>query len=85
MDLSQHPTRLFVNDTLFTEGSGGNVLGDPVNAVAWIPNHLQSQGVMLTAGKFITTGTVCTIYPANSGDQIKADFGELGSVSLSFE
>ena len=85
LDLSQYPTQLFVNDALFSEGSSSNVLGSPLNALAWITNHLQSQGIKLTAGKFITTGVVCDIYPARKGDQIRADFGELGSTSLSFE
>ncbi|NKB77518.1 MAG: hypothetical protein GKR96_10870 [Gammaproteobacteria bacterium] len=85
LDLSTCRTQLFVNDKLAANGSGENVLGNPLNAVSWITNHLQSRGIELKAGNFITTGTTCDVYLASAGDQIKADFGELGSVSTSFE
>jgi 2-keto-4-pentenoate hydratase len=83
--LSQHPVNLMVNGKSFSRGSGQNVLGDPMNVVAWLANHLLSRELTLNAGDLVTTGTACDIYEAVAGDSIRADFGQLGSVSMSFE
>ena len=82
--LAQHPVVLCVNGAPFSHGSGKNVLGSPLNAMAWLANHLQSQGKSLKSGDLITTGTACEIYNAKKNDHITADFGKLGSVSARF-
>lgn len=84
IDFSTHEIELSVNGSTWSKGSGGNVLGSPLNVMAWLANHLQSRGTGLKAGEFITTGTACDIYNAQPGDRVTADFGELGSVSMSF-
>ena len=84
-DLANHAVRLMVNGECFDEGSSQNVLGNPLNGVAWLANHLHRRGLELTAGQFVTTGTACHVYPAQAGDNIVADFGELGEVSMCFE
>lgn len=82
--LAEHPVSLLVNGTCVDTGKGANVLGSPLNAMAWLGNHLQSRGQRLQAGDIVTTGTACNVYPAKAGDEISVDFGELGSVSMSF-
>jgi len=84
IDLSQHAVRLRVNGENWSEGKGENVLGGPLNALAWLANHLQNNGSRLQSGDIVTTGTVCEVYHARSGDKIEADFGLFGSVSLKF-
>jgi 2-keto-4-pentenoate hydratase len=84
MKLSRHPVKLLVNGKIISEGSGENVLGNPLNAMAWLANHLQSRGLSLKSGDIVTTGTACDVYNAEVGDDITADFGALGTVSLSF-
>lgn len=84
VDLADHAVTLFVNDEATSTGSGSNVLGGPLNAVAWLANHLISRDRTLVAGDIITTGAACDVYPAVAGDRIHADFGDLGSVSISF-
>ena len=84
IDLDNYPVNLLVNGEVASRGSGKNVLGNPLNAMAWLANHLQSRGRALVAGDIVTTGTACDVYYAESGDEITADFGGLGSVSLSF-
>lgn len=84
LDLAQHSALLSVNGKPFSRAKGKNVLGDPLNAMAWLANHLQSRGETLKSGEIISTGTACEIYNANKGDQIQADFGILGSVSTRF-
>ena len=56
-----------------------------MNVMAWLANDLQSQEKTLKAGDIVTTGTVCEIYSAQSGDHILGNFGKLGAVSFSFD
>ena len=63
---------------------GRNVLGGPLRAMAWLANHLQQRGMQLQRGELVTTGTATSVYYANAGDELLVDFGDLGSVSLSF-
>lgn len=84
MDLAKQGVNLFVNGTLRETGTGANVLGNPLNAMAWLGNCLQSQGKTLQAGEMITTGAACPVYSAIAGDRILVDYGGLGKVDLSF-
>src|SRR3954466_9216253 len=63
-------------------GYGGNVLGDPRVALAWLANELRTLGVTLKAGEVVTTGTCHPPLPIQSGDMFAADFGIFGKVSV---
>ncbi len=63
-------------------GYGGNVLGDPRAALAWLANELRQLGVTLKAGEVVTTGTCHPPLPIQSGDRFEADFGAFGKVSV---
>ena len=84
IDLSEHSVNLYVNQTLVSSGSGANVLGNPLNVIAWLQNHLCQRNQTLRGGELITTGTACDVYSAQRGDSIKADFGHLGDVCCFF-
>jgi 2-keto-4-pentenoate hydratase len=63
-------------------GKGGNVLGDPRIALAWLANELSSLGLTLRTGEVVTTGT-CIVPPAIApGDRFEADFGALGRIDV---
>lgn len=84
IDLAEQPVRLTVNGAFHREGSGRAVLGHPLNALTWLANQLSSHGSGLEAGQYITTGVTMEVYMGQRGDDIKADFGSLGVVELSF-
>jgi 2-keto-4-pentenoate hydratase len=63
-------------------GYGGNVLGDPRVALAWLANELRQLGVTLQAGEVVTTGTCHPPLPIQSGDRFEVDFGAFGNVSV---
>jgi 2-keto-4-pentenoate hydratase len=65
-------------------GHGKNVLGDPRLALTWLVNELCQLGVTLRAGEVVTTGTCHPPLPIQSGDELHADFGSLGKVSVAF-
>ena len=85
IDLAAQTVRLTVNGNLHREGSGGAVLGHPLNALTWLANQLSAQGRGLKAGQYVTTGVTMEVYMGQRGDQITADFGPLGAVKLAFE
>jgi 2-keto-4-pentenoate hydratase len=82
MDLVEHPVLGIVADRETRAGKGGNVLGDPRLALAWLVNELSGIGVTLRAGEVVTTGTCIVPLPIAPGDRVRADFGVLGGVEL---
>lgn len=66
-------------------GTGADVLGDPLAAVAWLANTMGEQGLELPAGALVIPGSVCAAAAVRPGDHVVADFGPLGTVSVTFE
>jgi 2-keto-4-pentenoate hydratase len=83
-DLVSHTAAAYRNGDLVAEGSGANVLGDPRIALTWIANELNTYGDGLALGDVVTTGTCVTPIPVASGDRIRADFGDFGTVDANF-
>jgi 2-keto-4-pentenoate hydratase len=70
--------------SLKRDGLGANVLGDPREALAWLVNELSQLNLTLRAGQVVTTGTCLVPLPIAPGSRVTCDFGELGTVSVSF-
>lgn len=88
IDLSQHAVHAQVaqGESLrySRTGSGAWVLGDPRMALTWLANQLSSLGITLQKGHVVTTGTCMVPLELEPGDTARADFGELGQVSMHF-
>jgi 2-keto-4-pentenoate hydratase len=84
-NLAAHSVSVIVNGKPWRTGSGANVLGDPLNVVAWLANELPKHGRQLKRGEKISTGTTAEVYFAKEGDRVVADFGVLGSAEVRFE
>jgi len=82
LDLTHMPVNLRVNAELKRQGSGANVLGDPLQSFAWLVNALSRDGHGLKAGEISNTGTATEIYWTEPGDNIEAEFEGLGIVEL---
>lgn len=65
-------------------GTGADVMGDPVAPLAWLANVLGEQGVALKAGQLILPGSFTKAAPVIANSTVTADFGELGSLTISF-
>jgi 2-keto-4-pentenoate hydratase len=84
IDLAKAKAALRFDDRLIAEGTGAAVLGNPLDALAWLANHLSARGYGLKAGDAVTTGTVASINFAEPGMHVTADFGAIGKVELRF-
>lgn len=84
-DLASREVTLALNGEVVTRGSGGNVLGHPVNALLWLANHLPGAGMGLRAGEVVATGLATGLAHADVGDTAVADFGEFGRVTVAFD
>ena len=74
-----------MNGEVASEGVGGNVLGDPWNALLWLANRLRERGRTLEAGHVVTTGSAADVVQCEPGDVVTADFGPLGTAEVRFE
>ena len=64
------------------QGSGADVLGDPVDALVWLVEHLSRRGIGLPAGAVITTGTATQVSALPRGSTATASLDGIGSVTL---
>lgn len=65
-------------------GATGAVLGNPVDAVAWLANKLAEYDTRLEAGHVVLTGSCTTAVPVSAGTMIRAEFDVLGAVTARF-
>ena len=82
IDLSNHPVKGYVDGKIERDGTGANVLGDPRLALTWLVNELSTLGIGVKAGELATCGTCMVPLEIASGDRVTADFGPLGTISV---
>ena len=85
IDLSQHKASAEVVGGEVHDGIGSNVLGDPREALLWLVKEVMSLGYTIEAGQVVTTGTCAEPLDIEPGNEVIADFGDLGQVSISFD
>lgn len=85
VDLRWVAALLLRNGVIEETGVAAAVLNHPGNGVAWLANRLAPHGVPLRAGDVILSGSFTKPVFAEPGDTFVADYGSLGTVSVSFE
>ena len=65
-------------------GLGAGVMGDPLQAMAWLANRLAEYDDYIRAGDVVLSGSFIRAIEAPSGSDFHADFGPFGSVSITF-
>ena len=85
LDLKAQRVEMTINGQKRGAGTGARALGDPLNVMVWLANHLSRRGRALTRGLCVSTGTCTGLDPVRPGDRVVADFGSLGTVAIDLE
>ena len=64
--------------------TAAEVMGNRLNSLAWIANHLGARGLSLKAGDLVMTGSVSALLRPKAGETVRATFTRLGTVSARF-
>jgi 2-keto-4-pentenoate hydratase len=64
--------------------TAAEVMGNPLNSLAWIANHLGARGLSLKAGDLVMSGSVSAMLRPKAGETVRAAFARLGAVSARF-
>ena len=70
--------------TIAATATAAEVMGNPLNALAWVANHLGARGLGLRPGDVVMTGSVSKLLRPKAGDTVRAAYTRLGSVSVRF-
>lgn len=67
-------------------GTADSVMGHPLEALAWLANHLSEQGRPLPAGSFVLLGSLVAVFWVPPGShRIEVRHDPLGTVALQIE
>lgn len=85
VDLKAIEGGLYVNGELMESGTGAAVMGNPINAVAWLARKLAQFGVVMEAGHTVLSGSFIAAVEAKPGDHIVARLPPMADVELRIE
>jgi 2-keto-4-pentenoate hydratase len=75
------PMRMTLDGREVSTGIGGACLGNPLHAARWLADTLCLRGIPLRAGDVIMTGALGPMVPFGPGQDLVAEFGDLGTVT----
>jgi 2-keto-4-pentenoate hydratase len=84
LDLALEGLVYEVNGAIVATNTAAEVLGSPINSLAWIANHLGARGLGLRGGDVVMSGSVSVVLRPKAGDAVRARFTRLGTVSARF-
>jgi 2-keto-4-pentenoate hydratase len=70
-DVGTREGELEIDGVVVDSGSTADVLGHPLDAVAWLANHLAARGLRIEPGHWISTGSIATIRFPEPGQRFK--------------
>lgn len=71
-----------INGRAVGEGVGAAAMGHPLEALAWIANHLAAHGRALVYRDVVITGSLITTKMVKAGDLVRFEVERLGAVEL---
>ena len=74
-----------INGESVGSGKGGDVLGHPLEALAWLANSLADRGQSLKKDMVVMTGSIVSTKFLNEGDDVLFSMDTLGEVRLKVE
>ena len=73
-----------INGSEVGRGRGGDVMGHPFAALAWLANSLAARGRGLSRGEIVLTGSVVETRWVDRGDRVTIRIDGLGEASATF-
>ncbi len=80
LDLAKASVKLEINGEVKGAGTGAKIAGHPLHGLVALANQQP-----LRAGEIILTGSVTGAFPVQAGDQVRAEFEGLGTITLNLE
>ncbi len=62
--------------------TAAEVMGSPLNALAWLANHLGARGLALAPGDIVMSGAISGLVRPKPGETVRAAFAHLGAVGV---
>lgn len=84
IDLPWVPGVLSRNGEIEETGVAAGVLGHPARGVAWLAGKLHQHGARLEAGEIVLAGSFTRPMWVSRGDEVRCDFGPMGTVGCRF-
>ena len=82
LDLANEGVVYEHNNDIVGTYTAAEVMGNPLNALAWLANHLATRGLTLEPGDIVMTGGITKLLRLKPGDRVCARFARLGSVDI---
>ena len=82
LDLGTAIARLTINGREIGRGAGADVMGHPLNALAWLANKKAEHGAPLLRGMVVMTGSIIATKFPEPGDRCLVEIDGLGSAGL---
>ena len=83
-DLAEIRGRTMINGTEIGSGQGADIMGHPLNALAWLANNLIELDRHLLAGEFVLLGSMVECQWLSPGDAVEMQIFGLGQVTAEF-
>jgi 2-oxopent-4-enoate/cis-2-oxohex-4-enoate hydratase len=84
LDLALEGLVYEMSGRIVATNTAAEVMGNPLNSLAWLANSLAERGLGLRAGDIVLSGSISTLLRPKAGDVVTARFTRLGSVSARF-
>jgi 2-keto-4-pentenoate hydratase len=84
LDLALEGLVYELNGAIAATSTAAEVMGSPLNSLAWVADQLGARGLGLRAGDVVMSGSVSTLLRPGPGDVVRATFTRLGSVAARF-
>lgn len=83
LDLCALSGATWINGKEVGRGTGGLIMGHPLDALAWLARSRAARGMGLKQGEFVLLGSVVETKWLEGGDEARIEIEALGSVTLS--
>jgi len=83
-DLASARGHMSINGKQVGEGTTGDILGHPYEALAWLANSLSERGKHLRSGEIVMLGSVVETQWVEHGDEVAIDIEGVGGALVKF-